>query len=84
MSIDKYRNERRNRKCGFCVYCEHITPNNMPSCIPDVWKCEVTDKIVTTSDRRPFCKYYKVNLTECEKLEKKAELLRKIDKENNK
>lgn len=83
MSIDSYRSERKNRKCGFCVYCNHITPPNMPSCIPDVYKCQVKDKIIQPSDRRPFCKYYKVNRKECDEIDDRAALLSKIDKENN-
>lgn len=60
--IEEYRNDRKNRRCKFCVYMHHIGPAIMPPCIPDAWRCAVTDKLVKPEDRRPFCKYYSVNL----------------------
>lgn len=77
-----HRNERRNRRCKFCVYMKKIGPVNMPPCIPDVWQCSVTEKRVKPDDRRPFCKHYKVNMKECNTIEARAMLLSLIDKEN--
>lgn len=81
-STEKYRNSMANRRCKFCVYFTHIGPSGMPSCIPDAYKCTIKDKLVNPNDRRPFCKYYKLNKSECDEIEERAELLSKLDKEN--
>lgn len=63
----RWRNKRLHRKCLFCSYVKMLPSTR---CSPDTWICQCKDKVVNPDTIRPFCKCFKVNIKECENIDK--------------
>lgn len=53
----------RHPRCSFCEHYKLATPANLNLAMPDLFKCNVKDKMIYHAHMpRPWCKCFKVKL----------------------